>query len=90
MSIAAMVLGICSLIFPGFGVITAIIGLILGISGKRKADEVGAPTGMATAGVVMSIIAIALSVLTVIMCIAVFAAIANQPMGANAWWWQWH
>jgi|GEM_PF-1099726 len=92
LSIAALVLGICSLVFPGLGIVTAIIALVLGILGKKKADEAGAPTGMATAGVVMSIIAIAFSVLTVVVCVACFAAAINY---ADTWWdpniwWYWH
>jgi hypothetical protein len=58
----------------GYGFITAIIGLILGISGKKKAMEAGAPTGMAQAGIVMCIIALAISVLVTIACIACLAS----------------
>jgi len=77
MSIAAMVLGICSLVVPYAGVATAIVGLILGVMGKKKAVEVGAPTGMATAGIVMSIIGLAGAVLTVILCISCLGALGS-------------
>jgi len=70
-----LVLGICSLVIPYVGVATAIVGLILGIMGKKKAMEVGAPSGMATAGIVMSIIGLAVAVLTVFLCIAFIGAI---------------
>ena len=67
-----MVLGIVTLTvgYLGFGFITAIIGLILGVSGRRKAAQSGAPTGMATAGIVMSIIGLILNIAVIGGCIA--------------------
>jgi len=62
---------------PYVGVVTAIVGLILGVMGKRKALEVGAPSGMATAGIVVSIIGLAGAVLTVILCIACIGAMGQ-------------
>ena len=82
-----MVLGIISLVSSGFGFITAIIGLILGISGKKKAMEAGAPTGMAQAGIVMCIIAIALSVLFTIACIACIASMDSWNYYDGSWDW---
>ena len=58
---------------PYVGVVTAIIGLILGIMGKKKALDAGAPSGIATAGIVMSIIGLAIAVMTVVLCIACIA-----------------
>jgi len=78
-----MVLGIVSLV-TGTGVLTAVIGLILGINGKKKAIEYGAPTGTAQAGIIMNIISIALSVLIVISCIACIAAIDGYGY-SNPW-----
>jgi len=78
---ASLVLGIVSLTIGamyGIGFITAIIGLILGIIGKRKAIEVGAPTGTATAGIVLSIIALILSILIIVACIACLGYIGMQ------------
>jgi len=72
--IASMVLGICSLCIPYAGLATAIVGLVLGIMGRNKAMEVGAPTGMATAGIVCSIVGLAGSVLILIYCITCFGA----------------
>jgi hypothetical protein len=46
----------------------------LGIIGKKKSTEVGASTGMATAGIVMSIVALALSILLTLLCIACVGA----------------
>ena len=59
------------------GLITAVVGLILGIMGKKKALEYGASTGMATAGIIMSVIAIAISILVVVACIACMATIGS-------------
>ena len=76
MCIASLVLGICSLFVPYVGVPTAIVGLILGILGRKKALDAGAPTGMATAGIVMSIIALAWAVLVIIWCTACIGTLA--------------
>jgi hypothetical protein len=81
-----MVLGICSIVFayPFFGTVIAIIGLVLGVSGKRKLIDHGAPTGVATAGIVMSIIGLALSVLIWVACATCTAAMFNSS-SANIW-----
>ena len=47
----------------------SIVGLVLGIVGKKKN-----PTGMATAGIVLSIIGLILSTLVIIACIACIGA----------------
>ena len=82
MSVASLVLGICSLVIPYVGVATAIVGIILGIMGKKKAMEVGAPSGMATAGIVVSIIGLAGAIMTVILCIACISAMGHY----DAWY----
>lgn len=48
------VIGICFFI----GGPLALIGLILSIIGRRQANEAGAPSGLATAGVIMGIIGV--------------------------------
>jgi len=73
MGTASMVLGIISLItvwWYGLGLILAVIGLILGIiqQGRQK-------NGMASAGIIMSIITIAIAVLTIIGIIAIMAIV---------------
>jgi len=81
-----LILGIASLTvasFYGFGFITAVIGLILGIIGRKKSVEAGAPTGMATAGIILSAIAIAYNLLVFIACIACFAAIGAAEYGSD-------
>ena len=83
MAIAALVLGILALIFmliPGLGflaVIVSIVGIILGVVGKKQLQAKDSPTGMATAGIVMSIIALALSLLTLIICVACLGAVGG-------------
>ncbi|MCL2694708.1 MAG: DUF4190 domain-containing protein [Clostridiales bacterium] len=71
LSIASMVLGILGCI-PYAGWACAIVGLILGLVSKKQLKEQGAPHGMATAGIICSIIGLAVSVLitTCIVCIA--------------------
>ena len=75
LSTASMVLGIVSLVIslPSFGTLgitTAIIGLILGIIGRKNAKEAGALTGTATAGIILSIVGMVLSVIIIISIIA--------------------
>ena len=77
MAIASMVLGICSLVIPYAGLATAIVGLILGIMAKKQLQEQGAPYGMATAGLVCSIIGLAGAVLVVVLCSSAACAIRN-------------
>lgn len=86
-AIASMVLGIISLIFlflPGIGwlgIITAIVGLILGINSKNRikanSNELGG-MGMATAGVVMNIIALVLVILGLIACGAIIGVMSQM------------
>ena len=75
MSIAALVLGILSAIFAWWGLYIGIVSLVCGIvgivlagKGKKAAAAAGAPTGMATAGLVLAIIGTSLSVIGVIAC----------------------
>ena len=73
MSIASMVLGICAVVFGCC--ITAYVGLPCGVAGlilgilARKKDLPG--KGMAIAGIVCSIVALAVSVLGIIIVIVV-------------------
>jgi len=85
-----MVLGIISLVLSGTGFITALIGLILGINGKKKAIEVGAPTGTAKAGIIMCVISLALTVLFTIACIACVAALGTLDYGSAFDWYDFY
>ena len=64
MGIASMVLGIVSLVCCGGGIIIPTVGLVLGLVSRHIMPE---GNGMATAGVVMSIIGLALSVVYLIL-----------------------
>ena len=79
MAIAALVLGIISLVpiipFP-IGPISAIVGLVLAVIARKKAKEENAPSGMATAGMVLCIIGLALSIIFWAFCAAVLGAAA--------------
>jgi hypothetical protein len=77
MNIASLVLGICGLVIPYGGLICAIIGLILGIQGKKKSESVGAPTGLAKAGIILSIIGIAGAILLIVACAGLLGCAAT-------------
>ena len=72
MAIASMVLGLVALAFAvfggvanGLGIFIGVVGLVLGAVSRKKV-----PSGMATAGIVMSIIAISLPLVFWLTCIA--------------------
>lgn len=78
LSVASLACGIVglvlSIVFVWFiGIPAAIIGLILGIVGKKKASDVGASSGIATAGIICSAIGIVAGILTAIACFACLA-----------------
>lgn len=76
MGVAALVLGIIAIVIGVFsagtlgwaGAIMGIIGIILGALGKKNAPE--GKTGIATAGLVCSIIGTILSLLLYVACAA--------------------
>lgn len=75
MGVAALVLGIVSIVFaflyPLVGVIAGIVGIILGNMAKKDP----ATAGMGTAGFVLSIIGTVLCLLFWIMCAAVASSL---------------
>ena len=78
MAVASLVLGICSLVFPFIGLgwlsmIIGVVGTILGALGRKNAEK----KGVATAGMVMSIISVALGLIMWIACAACVGAIAS-------------
>lgn len=81
MSVAGLVLGIISLVlfwvplFNTLALILGIVGIILSAKGKKKSAAVGAPTGVGTAGLVLSIIGTVVAAIgffscTVCVCLA--------------------
>jgi len=77
-AVASLVLGIISLFFIFFGtysfigMILAVIGLVLGSNAKKEA-----PSGMATAGFVLSVISLALCALSFIACAICIGSLAS-------------
>ncbi len=79
LGIASMVLGILSILFWGsilLPIPCAIVGIILGTISLKKAKQVGTTNGMAVAGIVCSIVTV--SIILVILCICVIAAVTYQ------------
>ena len=68
----ALVLGILSLVC--LGILAGIPAIILGNQAKKELAGTGAPTGMATAGVVMGWISVAWTAIAVILLIVLVAA----------------
>ena len=76
MGVASLVLGILGLIpipIPFIGTISAIVGLVLGVLAKKKATAEGTPTGISTAGIVLCIISLVLSIIWMVACGALAA-----------------
>ena len=82
MAVAALVLGILSLVFmfiPIIGVIAipmSIVAIILGVLGKKSLEAQGKTVGIATAGMVTGIIALIISIIFTLICGACAAACA--------------
>ena len=78
-AVASLVLGIISLVFIFFGtfafigMILAIIGLVLGISAKKDNPE----DGKAKAGIVLSIIGLALCTVSLLACAICVGSLAS-------------
>ena len=74
MAIAALILGIASLVLafiPGInivGVIIGVVGIILGAIAIKKLKGAKQPNGMAKAGLIMSIAGVALGLILWISC----------------------
>ncbi len=80
MGVASLVLGIISLLigiftagaFGWIGAIIAIVGIILGALGRKNSEK----TGIATAGLVCSIIGLVLCLILYIACVACVGGLA--------------
>lgn len=89
LSVAGLVLGICAAVFAWWGTIAyaalacGIVGIICSVKGKKAAKAAGAPTGLATAGIVLAIIGTVLAGIGVVAC-TLCAAAANSVEDAYA------
>ena len=78
MAIASLVLGIVSVIFVFFGALSwigiplGIVGMVLGALARKKGEN----KGMATAGLVCSIVAVGACVIATIACAACIGGLA--------------
>ena len=83
-AVTSLVLGIVAIVFSfiglsiPFGLIIGIVGIVLGIVAKKKN-----PTGMATAGLVLSIIGTVLCAIVFIACMACVGAIGSAASLAS-------
>ena len=84
LGIASMVLGIVSLVlfcFLYIAIPCAIVGIILGIVSRNQAKKAGAPTGMSTAGIVCS--AIALGILVIVLILTIIGVVGAASYTNN-------
>ena len=88
LAIAGLILGIASLCAAWFGygaiagIACGIAGIILSVLAKKSYTAIGQKSGMATAGLVLSIIGLILSIIMFIVCVCVAGAatqVANDP-----------
>ena len=83
MAVASLVIGIIAAIcgfipcINYFAIIPAIVGLVLGFVGRSQAKKNGEPTGMATAGIVLNIVALALIIIWSLLFAAADAALPD-------------
>ena len=79
MAIAALVIGIISIVLSFFGMgiygaILGIVGVVLGVLGKKDPER----KGMATAGMVCSIVGIVLGLIFWIACLGVASSLSSS------------
>ena len=84
-AIAGLVLGIVALVFgfiPGICAVLslpmAIVGLVLSVVGGKALKAAGQPAGMATAGLVIGIIAIVFTAISFFTCGICTLCVANE------------
>lgn len=90
LSIAGLVLGIVATVLAWFYMINiaalaaGVIGIICAVKGKKAAVAVGAPTGMGTAGLVLSIIGTCLAGVGFLSCTVCICA-AGSAAASLPW-----
>lgn len=81
-SIAALICGILGLIggwipvVVYFTLVLSILAIVFGVKGRKMAQADGAPTGMATAGMVLGIISVAFSAVMIVCTVVCVGALA--------------
>jgi len=87
MAVAGLVLGILSVvgaIIPGVNIVPwwvlGIVGIVVSVIARSKAQKAGQPTGTATAGLVLSIIGTVLALIFWIACICAAGAIGAAAL----------
>jgi hypothetical protein len=75
LGIIAMILGIFGLV-PICGGLSAIVGIILGVLGKKKSSEAGMPSGMAKAGIICGAVGLGVGLISTISCFVCFGGLA--------------
>jgi hypothetical protein len=86
MGVAGLVLGILSAVggwipfINYFAWVFGIVGIILSVLGRKKAAAENKPTGVATAGLVLSIIGLVISVIGLI-CTVIVVGAAGSLLG---------
>ena len=92
LAITGLILGIaaCVCCWAGYGaiagIVCGIVGLILSINAKKSYTAIGQKSGMATAGLILSIIGLILSVIMLIACVICIGAaneISSNPDALN-------
>ena len=85
MAVAGLVLGILSLVGGSIPVTAAfpmwlfgLVGIILSAIARSNAKKAGQPSGIATAGLVLSIIGFVLAFITFLACLACAGAVAGS------------
>jgi FtsH-binding integral membrane protein len=92
MAVAGLILGILSLVGGGVPVVNTfpmwllgLVGIILSAIARSKAKKSGQPTGVATAGLVLSIIGFSFSLIVFVACLACAGAAAGALGGLVNW-----
>lgn len=84
MAVASLVCGILGLIggfipvVQYFTLVLAIVGIVLGVKARKDLSAEGQPTGMATAGMVLGIISVGLTILGIIAAAACAACFVSS------------
>ncbi len=92
MSVAGLILGIASIVLAWWyminivALVAGVVGVILAAKGKKAAVAAGAPTGLGTAGLVLSIIGTVIAgigFLTCTVCVCAAAGAADSLVNSG-------